>query len=197
MPFHPDDGTPFFQLARTVIQQANFACSIHIAEPDRIVSHYDRVMRLLEVFLRLSAGDHGEAITDWIDTIIRTQSRITQYLESIGEYDYELVDNDATIPYAVVPEFPQVHTGGRPQISLPWTTITVYRNSNYSWTQIASLLNIHPRTLHRYRIRYDYQDPKPYSAITDEALDHMVSTTINQTSGVIGSQFMYAILLDN
>jgi hypothetical protein len=97
MPTHPDDGTPFFQLARAVVQQANFACSVHIAEPDRIISHYDRLTHLLQVFLRLSAGNHDEAITNWIDTIIRTQNLIMKYLEAIGEYDYELADNDAAI----------------------------------------------------------------------------------------------------
>jgi hypothetical protein len=37
---HPDDGSPLFQLARTVLQQANFGLDIHIVEPERILSHY-------------------------------------------------------------------------------------------------------------------------------------------------------------
>ena len=55
MPFHAEDGSPFFQLARTVLLQANFALEVHIEEPDRIISHYDRVTYLLQTFARLSA----------------------------------------------------------------------------------------------------------------------------------------------
>lgn len=73
---------------------------------------------------------------------------------------------------------------------LPWDTITAYRKSNHSWTQIANILNISRRTLHRHRVLDEYQDPNPYSAITDNELDTIVGHIIPQTSGVIGSQFM-------
>jgi hypothetical protein len=198
MPIHPDDGSPFFYLARTVIQQANFACGIHIEEPDRLLSHYDRVTNLLQTFTWLLAmyPHDNMAIQQWINTIVQTQNRITQYLDAIQEYDYDLADEDAAIPHAIIPEFPSIPTGGRPQISLPWNTITAYRLANYTWTEIASYLNIHPRTLLRYRERYGYQDPMPYSEITDDELDQLVYKTVEQTSGVVGTQFMCAILQD-
>jgi Integrase core domain len=196
MPFHPDDGTPFFHLARTIIQQANIACTVHIEEPDRIVSHYDRISHLLQIFIQVSAENDEDRIREWIDTIIQTQNRIISYLEAIHEFDYEIAENDAAVPIALAPEFHQIPTGGRPQISLPWNTITRYRNLNYSWTAIASLLNIHPQTLNRYCIRYNFQDPKPYSTITNDELNNLVSQIIDQSSGVIGSQFMCSILQD-
>jgi hypothetical protein len=194
MPFHADNGTPFFHFARTIIQEANFACTVHIEEPDRIISHYDRVAHLLQIFIQLSIDEN--VMRDWIGTIIQTQNRITQYLEAIQEFDFELAERDAAIQHAFAPEISLVATGGRPRISLPWNAITLYRNLEYSWTAIASFLNIHPRTLHRHRIRYNYQDPKPFSIITDDELDNLVSQTTDRFNGVIGSQFMSAILKD-
>jgi len=45
MPFHPDDGNAFFQLACTVIQQAGFALEMDIEAPDRLLTHYARNIR--------------------------------------------------------------------------------------------------------------------------------------------------------
>ena len=197
MPHDPDDGSPFFQLARAAIQQANFALNVHVEEPDRILSHYDRLSHLVQIFVRLSETyNEDDAIMTWIETIIETQRRITEHLEVIEEYTYDLIDDDAAIIHPIMPTFETIPTGGRPRISLPWETITVYRSSNHSWTEIASILGIHPRTLRRYRLRYNYQDPNPYSAITDEELDEIVARTLSQTSGVIGSKFMSSVLQD-
>ena len=197
MPFHPDDGNAFFQLARTVIQQAGFALEIDIEEPDRLLSHYDRITHLLQRFVQLSNIYHqNDTIAAWIQTIIQTQHRIRQHLELLREYEYDLTDEDAAITHAFIPLFDTIPTDGRPKISLPWDTVTAYRISNHTWTEIASILSISPRTLKRCRIRCNYQDPSPYSIITDDDLDQLVSQIIDQTGGVIGSQFMCAILQD-
>jgi hypothetical protein len=82
MPFHPDDGNAFFQLARTVIQQAGFALEIDMEEPDRLLTHYDRVTHLLQRFIQLSNIYHqNNTIAAWIQAIIQTQHRIRYYLE--------------------------------------------------------------------------------------------------------------------
>ena len=197
MPFHPDDGNAFFQLARTVIQQAGFALEVDIEEPDRLLSHYDRVTHLLQRFVQLSNIYHqNDTVVAWIQAIIQTQYRIKHHLELLREYDYDLADEDAAIAHAFVPLFDTIPTGGRPKISLPWDTITAYRISNHTWTEIASILDISSRTLKRCRTRCNYHDPSPHSTITDDDLDQLVSQIIDQTGGVIGSQFMCAILQD-
>ena len=197
MPFHAEDGSPFFQLARTVLLQANFALDLHIEEPDRIISHYDRVTNLLQTFTQLSATFYrDDTCIQWIETIQQIQRQIIQHLEALQEYAYDLSDEDAAIANAIIPTFASISTGGRPQVSLPWDTITAYRTSNHSWTDIAAMLNISSRTLRRYRMRSNYQDPSPYSLITDEELDQLVAQLIEQTSGVIGSQFMCSLLQD-
>ena len=53
MPAHPDDGSPFFQLARVAIQQASFAIEHHPEERERITGHHERIERLLTAVLRL------------------------------------------------------------------------------------------------------------------------------------------------
>jgi hypothetical protein len=198
MPPHPDDGSPFFQLARTIVQQANFSLEIHVEEPDRIVSHYDRVSHLYETVIWLSESYQAHAsLTAWLNTIVETQHRIIARLETLNEYTYNDGDEDAVVQYANVPEFETIPTGGRPRISLPWQTITAYRQANHSWKYIADILGISAKTLLRYRQRYHYRNPAPYSTIADNELDMLVSQLIDQTIGVIGSQFMLALLQDH
>src|SRR5436190_21173329 len=87
----PDNGSPFFQLARTVIQQANFSLGIHIEEPERILSHYDRVQHLLHAFVKLShIYRNVPTLIDWQNTAIQTLHQIVAHLESINEYAYDI-----------------------------------------------------------------------------------------------------------
>jgi len=197
MPFHDDDGTAFFRMARAVIQEANFACTVHIEEPDRIISHYDRVSHLLQIIVQLTDAINENEMDNWVGTINRTRERITQHLEAIQEFDFEMAENDATIPHALQVAISSVPTGGRPRFHIPWDVVTLYRNLQYSWTTVASFLNIHPKTLHRHRIAENYRDPTPFSNITDIALDDLVSQFIDQFNGVVGSGFMSAILKDH
>ena len=152
MPFHDDDGTAFFRMARAVIQEANFACTVHIEEPDRIISHYDRVSHLLQIIVQLTDAINENEMDNWVGTINRTRERITQHLEAIQEFDFEMAENDATIPHALQVAISSVPTGGWPRFHIPWDVVTLYRNLQYSWTTVASFLNIHPKTLHRHRI---------------------------------------------
>src|SRR5271169_4867566 len=103
MPHDPDDGSPFFQLARAVIQQANFALNVHVEEPDRILSHYDRLTHLVQIFVRLSeVYNEDDAIMTWIETIVESQRQITAHLEVIEEYNYDLNDDDAAIIHPII-----------------------------------------------------------------------------------------------
>jgi hypothetical protein len=72
MPFHQDDGSPFFQIARTVLQQANFALEMHVEEPDRILGHHDRVSRLHTTFVRLlEVNNDDDSLNIWLHAICR------------------------------------------------------------------------------------------------------------------------------
>ena len=113
MPFHVDDSTAFFCMARAVIQEANFACTVHIEEPDRIISHYDRVSHLLQIIVQLTDAINENEMDNWVGTINRTRERITQHLEAIQEFDFEMAENDTTIPYALQVAISSVRTGGR------------------------------------------------------------------------------------
>src|SRR5271170_7704898 len=196
MPAHPDDGSPFFQLARTVLQQANFSLNIHIAEPERIIGHYDRVQYLLQTLIRVSQLPSGINVDAWINTAIQTNNNIVTRLDELKNYEYDEGDDDSAIPYAITVNLDQTATDGRPIFSLPWDTITAYRKSGHTWTTIANVLNISFRTLHRHRLNSQYCDPYPYSTITDSELDTIVQHLISQTSGVIGSQLMISALQD-
>ena len=132
MPAHPDDGSPFFQLARTVLQQANFSLNIHIAEPERIIGHYDRVQHLLQTLIRVSQLPSGINVDAWINTAIQTNNNIVTRLDEMKNYEYDEGDDDSAIPYAITVNLDQTATDGRPIFSLPWDTITAYRKSGHT-----------------------------------------------------------------
>ena len=192
---HPDNGSAFEAMARTVILEASFAINAQSEEPDRITSHYDRLERLLQIFINLIHTNLEDInIQEWIDTIRRVQHDITEYLERLQDREYLVGDDDAVQPYAIVPNLERIDTGGRPKFSLPWEIITLYRNINYSWSEIAYRLNISVKTLRRCRLRDNFLDSNPYSTISDEELDRIVSHVIDQTAGVIGSTYMCSLL---
>ena len=58
------------------------------------------------------------------------------------------------------------------------------------------MLDISRRTLQRHHEHQNFIDPLPYSEISDEELDRIVSTTVQQTTGTTGVQRMWSILLD-
>src|SRR5436190_11564173 len=187
----------FFQQARSVIQQANFALQLPAQEPDRLLSHYDRLDNVLDVFIRFSSSNiNNPSIDAWIETIRRIQ-QIQHHLEASQNYFDEINNEDTVIIYPIIPQLGSVTTGGRPRFSLPWETISAYRVANFTWTAIAALLQIHPKTLWRHRIEINYEDPSPYSSISNEELDRHVSHIIEQTGGTIVSQFMSSVLLDH
>jgi hypothetical protein len=197
MPFYPEYGSLFFQQARSVIQQASFALQLPVQEPDRLLSHFDRLDNVLDVFIRFSSSNiNDSSIDEWIEIIRRIQQRIQYQLETSQHYFDELNNQDSAVIYPIIPQLDLVATGGRPRFSLPWDTISAYRGVNFSWTAIAAFLGIHPKTLLRHRKQINYEDPSPYSSISDDELDHLISHAIQQTGGVIGSQFMCSFLLD-
>ena len=196
MPFHPDDGSAFFQLARTILLQANL--SLYIEEPTRIRGHYDRVEQLASIIVRLQhVYPNAETLLEWSNAARETLRRIVERLEELREYAYNIGDDDAAIYYPIVPQLERILTGGRPRLSLPWETIAAYRRINCSWTKIAELLDISLRTLRRHRILTAFQDPNPFSDISDEDLDIIINRLITQTAGVIGTQLMDSLLRDN
>src|SRR5436190_7825573 len=187
----------FFQQARSVIQQANFALQLPAQEPDRLLSHYDRLDNVLDVFIRFSSSNiNNPSIDAWIETIRRIQ-QIQHHLEASQNYFDEINNVHTVLISPIIPQLGSVTTGGRPRFSLPWETISAYRVANFTWTAIAALLQIHPKTLWRHRIEINYEDPSPYSSISNEELDRHVSHIIEQTGGTIGSQFMSSVLLDH
>src|SRR5271169_2163766 len=133
MPFHPDDGSAFFQLARTILLQANL--SLYIEEPTRIRGHYDRVEQLATIIVRLQhVYPNVETWLEWSNAARETLRRIVERLEELREYAYNIGDDDAAIYYPIVPQLERILTGGRPRLSLPWETIAADRRINCSWT---------------------------------------------------------------
>src|SRR5271157_6015866 len=122
MPNHLDDRSPFFQLARTVLQQANFSLNIHIVKPEHIVSHYDRVQYLLQTLIGLSQIPEAPDVDGWIDTTIRTSNNIVYQLDALKDYEYNQGDEDSAIPHAITVKLDQITTDGRPLFTLLWDT---------------------------------------------------------------------------
>jgi hypothetical protein len=89
MPFHSDDGGPFFQLAKTTIQQAHFAIHQHPEEKERIACHYERIELLLTHFVGLQSNPHGNisGIEEWIQTAEILRIELHQKLEDMEIYD--------------------------------------------------------------------------------------------------------------
>jgi hypothetical protein len=53
---------------------------------------------------------------------IQTVELIIYLLKALHEFDYDIYNDDATIPHASIPQFEQVKTG----VLLPWDTATIY-----------------------------------------------------------------------
>jgi hypothetical protein len=200
MPFHPEDGSAFFQLARTCIVQANLSLHLQIEEPGRMLGHYNRVEQLAHIIVRLQQlyPDDTVALLEWSNCARETLRRIVERLEQLHEYAYDIGNDDTAIYYPIIPEVQlgRISTAGRSRFSLPWQTISAYRKINYSWTKIAELLNISSKTLRRHRIVVAFQDPNPFSDISDQDLDILVRRLVAQTVGVIGTQLMESLVRD-
>ena len=69
MPFHVDDGSAFFQLACTVLLQANLSLYLQIEEPPRMLGHYNRVEQLAHIIIHLQhVYPDTMALLDWSNT---------------------------------------------------------------------------------------------------------------------------------
>src|SRR5271168_359282 len=105
MPFHPDDGSAFFQLAHTVILQANLSLNLQIEEPARMLGHYNRVEQLTHILIRLQRtyAPDSAALLEWINVSRETIRRIIERLEQLHEYAYDIGDDDAVLYYPIIP----------------------------------------------------------------------------------------------
>jgi hypothetical protein len=89
-------------------------------------------LRWWEKLREINIYDKNHALIEWHTTAIQTLQHIIYRLNSLHEFDYDIDNNDAAIPHEIIPQFKHVETGGRPQVLLPWDTITAYRKSNHS-----------------------------------------------------------------
>jgi hypothetical protein len=199
MPPHPDDGGPFFQLARTTIQQADFAIHQHPEERERITGHYERVELLLTHFLHLQTLYQGNIVglDNWIEVIHELRVRLNRKLEELEVYDYNtgLSQDDDVIPTVFIPRFQQ-STHGRPKYLFQWDIVLAYRRTGYTWSAIAALLGVSTDTLLRRRKEDNIPEPQAYSTISDMELDSIVHRVSQQSAGVLGSQFIQSAVLD-
>jgi hypothetical protein len=194
MPPHPEEGSPFFQLARRTIQQADFAINQHPEERHRIEGHHERVSQLLSCLLRLQASPMPPSteLTGWISTSSDLLRDLRQRLEEMQTYNYDQSDDDIATE-SIIPVF-QLSTGGRPRYVIPWDIVTVYRETGHSWKEISKLMGISDDTLCRRRKEENIPDPTPYSTITNVDLDLLIQNIIQQTAGVVGVGYILAIL---
>jgi len=199
MPPHPDDGSPFFQLARVAIQQASFAIDQHPEERERIAGHHERIERLLTAVLRLQTlqPNYIVGIDDWIHTITDLRTALVRRLEILNVHDQDMGMNsdDDVIPATIKPCI-QVKTGGRPKFVIDWEVVLAYRQIGHQWVEIAEWLGISSKTLRRRREEDNIPEPQPFSTITTAELDQIVLNIIQQSAGVIGSQFMQSAIRD-
>jgi transposase-like protein len=199
MPPHVDDGDAFFQLARVTIQQARFAIQEHPEERERITGHHERIERLLTAFLRLHAARPNSivGIEEWIEVITDLRMAIMNRLQVLRVYDYNTDTNidDDVIPATIIPCI-TTETGGRPKFVIDWEMVLAYRQQGYQWTEIAQQISISPRTLQRRRLEENIPELQPFSTISEVELDQVVRNIIQQSAGVIGSQFLQSAMLD-
>jgi hypothetical protein len=196
MPSHPEEGSPFFQLARRTIQQANFAINQHPEEQHRIEGHYERINQLLSCLLRLQASpiQPNAELTEWISTSSEILAALRQRLDEMQTYDYDQSEDDI-VTEPIIPVF-QLPTGGRPRYGIPWNIVTVYREAGHTWKEIAKLMGVSDDTLYRRRKEENILDPMPYSTITNAELDPLIKNIIQQTAGVVGVTYILAICSD-
>ena len=199
MPPHPDDGSPFFQLARVAIQQASFAIEHHPEERERIAGHHDRIERLLTAVLRLQTLQPNcvIGIDGWVQAITNVRTALATRLDFLNVHDQDIGMNadDDVIP-AIIKPCIQIKTGGRPKFIIDWEVVLAYRCIGYQWVEIAEWLGISSKTLRRRREEDNIPEPVPFATITAEELDQIVRNIIQQSAGVIGSQFMQSALRD-
>jgi hypothetical protein len=163
MPPHPQEGSPFFQLVRRTIQQANFAISQHPEERHRIKGHHERVNQLLSCLLRLQASSMqlSTELIEWISTSSDPLRDLRWRLEEMQTYNYDQSDDDI-VTETIIPVF-QLSTGGRPRYSIPWDIVMVYRETDHTWKEISKLMGISDDTLYRRRKEENIPDPISYS----------------------------------
>lgn len=199
MPFHSDDSGPFFQLAKTTIQQAHFVIHQHPEEREWIAGHYERIELLLTHFVALQSNPLGNisGIDKWIQTIEILRIELRQKLEDMEIYDQDtgLYHDEDVIPTVFIPRFQQ-STCGRPKYQFQWDKILAYQTVGYTWISIPELLGVSPCTLRRYRKDNNVPEPKTFSNITNNELDSVIHNIIQQSAGVLGSQFIQSALLD-
>ena len=199
MPPHPDDGGPFFQLARTTIQQADFAIHHHPEEQERLAGHYERIELLLTHFIHLQTYRYEDVldIDGWIDVINELRIRLRQKLEALAVYDQDvgMYQDEDIVPTVFIPRFQQT-TNGRPKYLFQWDIVLAYRTTGYTWNEIANLLGISRDTLYRRRKEENIPEPRTFSEISNMDLDIIIHNLNQQSAGVLSSQFIQSAVLD-
>lgn len=199
MPIHPDDGGPFFQLARMIIQQAKSTLYQYPEERERIVGHYERVEILLTHFLRLKSNRYCNilGLDEWIDIACELRQELQWRLEELEVYDYAggLHEDNDVIPTISIPRFQQT-TGGRPRYMFDWDTVLAYRSTGYTWNAFADLLSVSRFTLHRRRREDHIPEPQQFSDITNDELDNIIQNITQQSASILGSQYIQSAVLD-
>ena len=160
---------------------------IHKDTVESYVLSLEFVMRELVVLdaIDLSTASSDEH-TEAIENVRRCLVLLRDYNERCARNDYDGYHNSCKI----------IHTGliGRPSIEITYDQLSFLVESNFTCTQIASMLGVSLRAIQRRLSEFGISIRMTYSTITDDELDEIVSQIQTQFP-MYGNRLMQGQLL--
>ena len=152
-----------------------------IVTVDRLRSRCEEYLSLLICIYRRANGEVGQ-VTD-INGIVEFSNDIQELVEIIHHYSehyqewvLQLLDEnfaegnlEGTSPARIFQGTP-----GRPRYDVPKSQIEALMELGFSYTSMARMLNVSPRTIRRRREEYGLPVGRQYSDVSDNNLDEIV-----------------------
>ena len=160
---------------------------------DRVESFHERLaeagetvfilkQRAAELVPATRSSDSNLEMEDFLESMNELSSyltRLTLFFENLAD---ELNDNMIDLSFN---ECERIYTGikGQPKFQVSKRQIEFLRELHFSWTRIAELLGISPRTLSRRRKEFEIND-QHWSSLSDEELKEIMQQIMTVTPGI-------------
>ena len=185
----------FFQGTKAVLADAEhfIFSSVSNEDIDRVESFHERLAEAGETVFVLKqkaakpvpatrSSDSDLEMEDFLEMMNELSAyltRLTIFLENLAD---ELSDNMVDLSFN---ECERMYTGmkGQPKFQVSKRQIEFLRELHFSWTRIAELLGISPRTLSRRRKEFEIND-QHWCSLSDEELKEIMQQITTVTPGI-------------
>ena len=153
-----------------------------VTAANRLMSRSDEYLSLPMSVYRRSREIHVESvtsITDLSSDILELVEVIYHFHEHYQEWVLHLLDNETEdAAGSLLPARVYRGTPGRPPYQVPKSQIEALTELGFSYTAMACMLHVSPRTIRRRREEYGLPIGRYYSDITDSHLDEVVGSIL-------------------